>query len=309
MKKLNKLVPIYKDYLWGGNKLRESYNKTNTDIYPIAESWELSTHPDGISKIDNIFLSDFIKNHPTCLGKKCNTNDIPILIKYIDASDKISIQVHPDDTYARVHENDNGKTELWYVLDAEEDAYIYLGTNKTLSKDEFKASITNNTVTNYLNKIYVKKGDVFLIEPGTIHSLGAGCLVAEIQERSNITYRVYDYDRKDKYGHLRKLQIQKALDVVNLTQYIPSKRNISSKDIQLLEACDYFKVYLYESLRETTIHQTKDSFAVLMLIEGSATLTTANESIEVIQGNSVFLPADDYDVTISRNNKFLLVTL
>lgn len=306
MKKLNKLEPIYKDYLWGGNKLRENYNKTDTDLYPLAESWELSTHPDGLSRISNTSLLDFIKSNPSCLGTKCKDNDIPILIKYIDAKEKISIQVHPDDTYARIHENDNGKTELWYILEASENAYIYLGTNKTLSKDEFKTSITNNTVTSYLNKIYVKQGDVFLIEPGTIHSLGEGCLVVEIQERSNITYRVYDYDRRDKYGHLRDLHIQKALDVVHLAKYTPSRRN---KDIHLLEDCKYFKVYLYESNEDITLHISDSSFAVIMVIQGSANLTTNDESIEVIQGNSIFLLADNYDVTVTGNCKFLLVTL
>ena len=306
MKKLNKLEPIYKDYLWGGNKLKENYNKTDTDLYPIAESWELSTHPDGISRIGNLSLSDFIKNNPSCLGTKCKDTDIPILIKYIDAKEKISIQVHPDDTYARIHENDNGKTELWYILEADEKAYIYLGTNKDLSKDEFKESITNNTVTSYLNKIYVKQGDIYFIEPGTIHSLGEGCLVAEIQEKSNITYRVYDYDRRDKYGHLRDLHIQKALDVVNLTKHTSNARN---KDTHLLEDCKYFKVYLYESSKDITLHVSDSSFAVVMLIQGFAKLTTNDESLEVIQGNSIFLPADNYDVTIAGNYKFLLVTL
>ena len=306
MKKLNKLEPIYKDYLWGGNKLRENYNKTDTDLYPLAESWELSTHPDGLSSISNTSLLDFIKSNPSCLGFKCKDNDIPILIKYIDAKEKISIQVHPDDTYARIHENDNGKTELWYILEASDNAYIYLGTNKTLSKDEFKTSITNNTVTSYLNKIYVKQGDVFLIEPGTIHSLGEGCLVVEIQEKSNITYRVYDYDRRDKYGHLRNLHIQKALDVVHLTKYTPSKRN---KDTHLLEDCKYFKVYLYESNNDITLHISDSSFVVILLIQGNANITTNDESLEAIQGNSIFLPSGNYDVTISSHCKFLLVTL
>ncbi len=314
MRKLNKLIPVYKDYIWGGNWLREHYNK-NTDLSPLAESWECSTHPDGISEIGETNLLDYIKTYPDCLGTKCKETDIPILIKYIDSKEKVSIQVHPDDDYARTHENDNGKTELWYVVEADENAYVYLGTNKDISLEEFEESILKCTVTNYLNKIPVKKGDVFLVEAGTLHAIGEGCLLVEIQERSNVTYRIYDYNRKDKNGNLRPLHIQKALEVVNLKKTLPigkPKKDILKTDdvrVQLLEDCKYFKVYYYRTESTITIPISNESFSVMMFIQGYATITTTGERITVMQGESVFLNAGNYDVMISGKCELLLITL
>ena len=166
----------------GGNKLPKKYNKDDIDKEIVAESWELSTHPDGISRINNELLSEYLKETPQILGAKCKENDSPLLIKYIDAKGKLSIQVHPDDAYARMNEHDNGKTELWYVVEADENAYIYLGLKQTITKEEFYKAISTSTITDYLNKISVKKDDGFLVEPGTLHSIGEGCLIAEIQE-------------------------------------------------------------------------------------------------------------------------------
>ena len=166
----------------GGNKLQQRYNKKNNDNKLLAESWELSTHPDGISRINDESFIHFIKENPQVLGTKCKEKDSPLLIKYIDAKKELSIQVHPNDAYARINEHDNGKTELWYIVEAESNAYIYLGLKQKLTKEEFRKAISENTITEYMNKLSVKKGNVFLVEPGTLHSIGEGCLIAEIKK-------------------------------------------------------------------------------------------------------------------------------
>ena len=218
MKKLNRLTPAMKDNLWGGTRLKSDYHK-ETDLEILAESWELSTHPDGQSLIDGVPLFDLVQQEPEVLGTKCPVKDIPLLIKFIDAKQDLSIQVHPDDDYARRVEGDNGKTEMWYILDAEPNAFIYLGVKEELSKVAFQTSIEDLSVLDNLNLVPVKRGDIFLVRSGTLHAIGAGCLLIEIQERSNVTYRVFDFNRRDKNGKLRDLHIDKALEVTNLTPY------------------------------------------------------------------------------------------
>ena len=288
MKKINRLTPIYKDYLWGGNKLQSKYHKNDTDKEIVAESWELSTHPDGISRINNELLSEYLKENPQILGAKCKENDSPLLIKYIDAKGKLSIQVHPDDAYARMNEHDNGKTELWYVVEADENAYIYLGLKQTIKKEDFCKAISTSTITDYLNKISVKKGDVFLVEPGTLHSIGEGCLIAEIQEKSNVTYRVYDFNRKNQNGNLRTLHIDKALEVTNLKQ--SNHDGLSDKN-------------------KETININEESFKVIMLTTGNVVVSTGQETVFLEQGESIFLSAGDYEVSVTGICEFLTISL
>ena len=315
MKKINVLVPIYKDYLWGGNKLQKKYHKDGTNKEIVAESWELSTHPDGISKINDELLSEYIKENPQVLGTKCKDNDSPLLIKYIDAKEKLSIQVHPDDAYAKMNEHDNGKTELWYVVEADENAYIYLGLKQKITKEEFYKVISKNTITNYLNKISVKKGDVFLVEPGTLHSIGEGCLIAEIQKKSNVTYRAYDFNRKDQNSNLRPLHIDKALEVTNLKQSnhdgLPDEiiKQTASTTIKRLKKCDYFTVDYYAIKNKETFNVNEESFKVLMLIVGNAAVSTGEETVFLEQGESIFLSAGDYEVSVTGVCEFLIVSL
>ena len=315
MKKINRLTPIYKDYLWGGNKLQSKYHKNDTDKEIVAESWELSTHPDGISRINNELLSEYLKENPQILGAKCKENDSPLLIKYIDAKEKLSIQVHPDDAYARMNEHDNGKTELWYVVEADENAYIYLGLKQTITKEEFYKAISMSTITDYLNKISVKKGDVFLVEPGTLHSIGEGCLIAEIQEKSNVTYRVYDFNRKNQNGNLRPLHVDKALEVTNLKQSnhdgLPDEiiKQTASTTIERLKKCDYFTVDYYAIKNKETFNVNEESFKVLMLTAGNAVVSTSDETVSLVQGESIFLSAGDYEVSVTGICEFLTVSL
>lgn len=315
MKKINRLTPIYKDYLWGGNKLQSKYHKNDTDKEIVAESWELSTHPDGISRINNELLSECLKENPQILGTKCKENDSPLLIKYIDAKRKLSIQVHPDDAYARMNEHDNGKTELWYVVEADENAYIYLGLKQTITKSEFCKAISTSTITDYLNKVSVKKGDVFLVEPGTLHSIGEGCLIAEIQKKSNVTYRAYDFNRKDQNGNLRPLHIDKALEVTNLQQSnhdgLPDEiiKQTASTTIERLKKCDYFTVDYYAIKNKETFNVNEESFKVLMLIVGNAVVSTSDETVSLEQGESIFLSAGNYEVSVTGICEFLTVSL
>ena len=315
MKKINRLTPIYKDYLWGGNKLQSKYHKNDTDKEIVAESWELSTHPDGISRINNELLSEYLKENPQILGAKCKENDSPLLIKYIDAKGKLSIQVHPDDAYAKMNEHDNGKTELWYVVEADENAYIYLGLKQTITKSEFYEAISTSTITDYLNKVSVKKGTVFLVEPGTLHSIGEGCLIAEIQKKSNVTYRAYDFNRKDQNGNLRPLHIDKALEVTNLNQSnhdgLPDEiiKQTTSTTIERLKKCDYFTVDYYAIKNKETFNVNEESFKVLMLIVGNAAVSTGEETVFLEQGESIFLSAGDYEVSVTGICEFLTVSL
>ena len=315
MKKINRLTPIYKDYLWGGNKLQSKYHKNDTDKEIVAESWELSTHPDGISRINNELLNEYLKENPQILGAKCKENDSPLLIKYIDAKGKLSIQVHPDDAYAKMNEHDNGKTELWYVVEADENAYIYLGLKQTITKSEFYEAISTSTITDYLNKVSVKKGNVFLVEPGTLHSIGEGCLIAEIQKKSNVTYRAYDFNRKDQNGNLRPLHIDKALEVTNLKQSnhdgLPDEiiKQTTSTTIERLKKCDYFTVDYYAIKNKETFNVNEESFKVLMLTTGNAVVSTSDETVSLEQGESIFLSAGDYEVSVTGVCEFLIVSL
>ena len=213
-----KLKPSCKDYLWGGTKLRTEFG-IKSEKETLAESWELSCHPDGPSYIANgedagKTLEEYIKIHgKEILGTDCEAfKQFPVLIKFIDAKKDLSIQVHPDNKYALKNEGQYGKTEMWYVVEAEEGASLYYGFSREVSEEEFEKRITDHTLTEVLNKVQIHKGDVLFIDPGTIHAIGAGCLIAEIQQNSNVTYRVYDYGRKGPDGKERELHVEKALD-------------------------------------------------------------------------------------------------
>jgi len=225
-----KLKPSCKDYLWGGHRLVEEYGKEYEGEI-LAETWELSCHPDGPTVIVNgpsagKTLQQYIEeNGKEVLGKNCRRfRDFPILTKFIDARENLSIQVHPDNRYALKNEGQYGKTEMWYVMDAGEDAFLYYGFQKEIGKEEFAKWIQEDTLLEVLHAVPVQKGDVLFIESGTIHAIGKDILIAEIQQNSNVTYRVYDYGRVGKDGKKRDLHIEKALAV---TKRVPIVRDKS----------------------------------------------------------------------------------
>lgn len=300
--KIERLTPAFKDYLWGGTKLRDVYHKP-CDFDKVAESWELSTHPAGESKIlggeyDGLTLSQYIQQvGKEVLGKSAGAfENFPVLIKLIDAKDPLSIQVHPSDEYALKVEGEYGKTEMWYIVDCEEGAFLYFGVNRPMTKEEFRQHIQDNTILEVLGKVEVHPGDVFFIEAGTIHAIGAGILIAEIQQNSNCTYRVYDYDRRGADGKPRELHLEKALDVCRLTPSDTSAHGgpvmvPAGGTVQQLGACKYFSTQKLQVEEALMLQVGEDSFVSLLCVEGVLQVSGPKNSLVLNPGDSVFVPA------------------
>jgi len=301
--KILKLDPVLKNYIWGGTKLKEDYNKV-TSLETVAESWELSCHSNGTNLISdsNIYLNKYLINNPELLGENSKKFDnFPILIKLIDAKDNLSIQVHPSDDYALSNENSYGKTEMWYIVEAENGAGIYLGLNKDVTAKEFEQAMLNNTLTSILNFIPVKKGDCYFIPSGTIHAIGSGCLIYEIQQNSNLTYRVYDYNRKDANGNTRELHVEKAKKVTNLNKFVPTKINATTLKGQVLGISKYFTSTKLELTSPITL-STYNSFCCITCMQGDATI----ENVIINKGESVFVPASYGKYKVEGNATLIL---
>lgn len=309
-----KLKPGCKDYLWGGRRLIEEYGKEyEGDV--LAETWELSCHPDGPSKICNgkykgKTLQEYIdEKGKDVLGAHCRRfRDFPILTKFIDAKDNLSIQVHPDNRYALKNEGQYGKTEMWYVIDAGDDAFLYYGFKKEISREEFAKRIQEDTLLEVLNAVPVQKGDVLFIESGTIHAIGKDILIAEIQQNSNVTYRVYDYGRVGKDGKKRDLHIEKALAVTNR---IPIVRDKSS--YPHVADCDYFTVDKLnldgKVMEKLTGKVSEDSFASILMLDGEGVISNQGETISYRKGDSLFLPAGSGEYMIEGSCDALITTI
>ena len=279
-----KLTPSCKDYLWGGSRLRSDFG-IQSDLNPLAEAWVLSCHPDGPSYLANgTTLADYVTAHPGCLGTDCDKfEQFPILTKFIDAKNNLSIQVHPSNEYALKNEHQYGKTEMWYVLDCEPGAFLYYGFDHEISKAEFEERIKNNTLTEVLNAVPVHKGDCFFIPAGTLHAICKGIVIAEVQQNSNVTYRVYDYGRVGADGKPRALHVEKALDVTLRTP--PVKHDFGSH----LAQGEYFTVDAKNGAFEDTADEK--SFVSLLITDGEGELTCGSETVAVKKGDSFFLPA------------------
>ncbi len=303
-----KLNPVFKDYLWGGTKLRDEYGfESNLDI--LAEGWMLSCHKDGQNTIsngqfENQTLTEIIKNNPDFLGKNGRKFEyFPILIKLIDAKNDLSVQVHPDNEYAMRVEKEYGKTECWYILDCDDDAELIYGFNRELSREEFKKAVEENTFLDLVNKVKVKKGDLFFIEAGTLHAIGKGILLAEIQQNSNTTYRVYDYGRLGADGKPRELHTAKAIDVTSCTP--PTRDTKPEGEIivkdgysrQLLTKCDLFNVEKITVTKAFTDIADDESFVSVLITDGNGKI----DDIEIKKGDSLFIPANYGEFQISGN--------
>ncbi len=296
------LKPPTKDYLWGGNRLKSEYN-FESESEKIAEAWVLSCHKDGQNIIKNGELSGLTLNEALekwgvgALGSKAEKFEFfPMLIKLIDADKKLSIQVHPDDYYALKNEGEYGKTEMWYIVDCKENSSLIYGFNKEISKEEFKRRIEDNTLTDVCNFVPVKKGDVFFISSGTLHAIGEGILIAEIQQNSNSTYRVSDYGRLGADGKPRELHIDKALAV---TKTVPPELEYGNTGevtthsfgtLRKLGECEYFSSSLL-NLDGSAELEDNESFISLLLLDGNATLSCDKCSLNLNKGDSVFIPA------------------
>lgn len=316
------LRPSGKDYLWGGNRLKDDFAK-NIDLTPLAETWECSTHPDGPSFVDSgrfsgQALSVVLEMHPEYLGTHpCANRELPILIKFIDAKEDLSVQVHPDDSYAMKYENgQSGKSEMWYVLDADKDAKLVYGLIHECDKQTIKKAVETGTIMGYLQKVPVKKDDLFFIEAGTIHAIGAGTLLAEIQENSNLTYRLYDYGRTGKDGRKRSLHIDKALEVANLGRMAgPAQpprvlKYRNGEASELLCRCKYFEVHriiLNTGKRSVYYKADEISFRVLLCLEGCGSIKFENEILDFEKGRCIFVPANSVGINIYGRAQFLEV--
>lgn len=297
------LEPAGKDYLWGGTRLKTDYDK-KINISPLAETWECSIHPDGLSIIRNgnfagMSLADILHKYPEFLGKKVSGN-LPILVKLIDAEQDLSIQVHPPDEFARIYENDNGKTEMWYILDAKEGAKLVHGFAHNVTSDQLRCAIDSGTLSKHLQYVSVKKGDVFFIPPGTIHAIGAGILLAEVQQNSNVTYRVYDYNRIDKNGKKRPLHIDKAIKVLNMNADIEIKQKqrlvkyYPGCSREILGRCEYFEMERIQVTMGFSFSVSENSFQVILCIDGDGGLEVPEQRkpLRFKKGDCIFLPAD-----------------
>lgn len=319
------LKPAAKDYLWGGSRLNDDFSK-DIPMEPLAETWECSTHPDGISEVASgdmkgMLLTEVLKDHPEYLGTHPKTKgELPVLIKFIDAKKDLSVQVHPDDAYARKYENGSlGKTEMWYVLDAVKDARLVYGFKRDMDVATVRKSIEEGTVEKYLQKVKVHKDDMFYIQSGTVHAIGAGILLAEIQENSNLTYRMYDYDRVDKNGKKRELHVKKALEVANLKGSASPRQPMRVLKFQrgyateLLCRCEYFQVERMllntESYKKMADFYTgTNSFQVFLCTEGCGVIYwQEHEMIPFYKGDCIFIPAQSERLKLHGKAQFLKV--
>lgn len=305
-----KLRPACKNYIWGGSRLITEFHKDCAKT-PLAETWELSCHRDGQCTIAQGVhagrtLADWLAEAGgEALGHNCAAcGDFPILIKLIDAAQELSIQVHPDDEYAIAHEGQSGKTEAWYIVDCCEGGYIYLGFTHELQKEEFCRRVAEGTIAEVIRKVPVKKGDVFFLAPGTVHAIGRGLVVAEIQQSSNVTYRVYDYGRVGANGETRELHVAKACEVARLT---PARTDYDFKGH--LVVCPYFTVDKLLITNKAVFNAGIDSFHSLLILEGEGQIICGSEEIPYRKGDSFFIPASSGEYTVSGTCEALLTTI
>lgn len=291
--KIQKLIPECKDYVWGGNKLKEAYGKISEKTL-VAESWELSFHKDGLTKTENgLALTTQLTKEE--LGSNLSGFEFfPVLNKFIDAKQNLSVQVHPSDAYALKNENSFGKTEMWYIVEAEEGAGIYLGFNRDVTSEEYKRAIEQNKLTELLNFYKVKAGECYFIPAGTVHAIGAGCLIYEIQQNSNLTYRVYDY------GRGRELHIEKALTVSNLNKH----ENITLKG-EALGVSKYFTVTKLLCAQKRDLQTDGKTFHCLTVVKGEGKI----EGLLVKKGDSLFVPANHGKYTLTGDMEVIMTQI
>jgi len=316
-----KFNPILKERLWGGTKLRDVLGKTiDNDI--TGESWELSTVKGDISVVSNgklagTSLQELIDTKTEdILGKsvaKRFGTDFPILIKFIDAKQDLSIQLHPNDELAKKRHDSFGKTEMWYVMDADKDANLIVGFNKDVTKEEYAASIENDTLLDLMNYESVKEGDTFFINTGKIHAIGAGVLLAEIQQTSDVTYRVFDFNRKDKNGNLRELHTEMALDAVDYEKkddfIVDYPTNLDT--VNTMVDCPYFKTnYINLSSDMKQDISNRDSFTIYMCVSGSVSIANEYGEAHIQKGETILVPALSKEIVLKTNQaKLLEVTI
>ncbi|NBL64871.1 mannose-6-phosphate isomerase [Flavobacterium sp. NST-5] len=293
-------TPILKDRIWGGKKLQTDFNK-NIESPTTGESWEISGVENSVSEVMNgqfqgksfnWLLKEFPKE---ILGnrifEKFGTT-FPLLFKFIDAREDLSIQVHPNDELAKKRHNSFGKTEMWYVMQADENARIVVGFKKNSDQQEYLQALKNKNLLSILKEVPVKKGDVFFLETGTVHAIGAGIVIAEIQQTSDITYRIYDWDRVDAQGNSRELHTEEALDAINYNSTDAQKQYAKTvNEANQLVHCEYFITNYLPIDKTIEVNITNDCFRVYMCMEGIFEIVTGNETYSYKKGDTVLIPA------------------
>ncbi|WP_189604997.1 type I phosphomannose isomerase catalytic subunit [Salinimicrobium marinum] len=312
-----KFKPIIKEKIWGGKKLREVLNK-DSEGENLGESWEISGVPEAVSVVENGPLQGFSLNRVIVdykdefLGEKIYKEfgaDFPLLIKFIDAKTELSVQLHPNDELARQRHNSFGKTEMWYIMQADEGAEINIGFKETISKADYIKQLEEGKITDVLNFEKVKKGDSFFINTGKVHAIGAGVLLAEIQQTSDITYRIYDWDRKDAEGNSRELHTALAIDAIDFEKKDDYRLDYDSVENQSsnIAKCRYFTTnFLPVKGKVKKDYSKTDSFVIYMCVSGTAQVEVNGNSEPIAQGQTILIPAINKSVNITSKNAELL---
>ena len=303
-----KFKPVYKEHVWGGRNL-ESLLRRKLPEGKIGESWDLCSHKNGMSIVENGYLAgktlaELMADYKeTLMGKDYNPSGyFPLLIKVLDANDPLSVQVHPDDEYAYRVEKEAGKTEAWYVLAAKADAKLIYGLKEEITKEDFRAAVKAGKVMTCLREVLVKKGDMIYVPSGMVHALFKGVVVYEVQQNSDTTYRVYDYNRVDQFGQTRELHTKKAVEVITFGRQAAVDFNHDNI------VCPYFnmrKMRLEREIQETT----QDSFLIYCIISGQGEISYRSGSVSVRQGETVLIPAGLEEYTVSGNLELLRISM
>ena len=322
---MKKLYPLFlsgvtKSPIWGGTRLPREWNKCAPDGGTVGESWELTVREREMSSVQNGTLSGIAvgelwqSDTPQLMGKSTHTDGaFPLLIKFIDAADRLSVQVHPDDAYAARVENDRGKTEMWYIVDADEDAEIICGLAEGIDNAAFCEALQKGELMSALKTQKVKKGETYFIPAGLPHAIGKGILIAEIQQNCDLTYRVYDYDRRGADGTLRQLHIEKACDVIRSFEEseidsIRYSRGLpTSRDVVLAD-CDYFRVEKLDLHQNTHTLHKNDYLRHLLVIDGEGVIECDGVSYPFYRGDSILIPASLEDLKLTGNATVLIST-
>lgn len=300
--------PILKERIWGGTKLKTVLNKPVVSD-KTGESWEISTVEGDVSVVSNGVLkgkslNDLIDSNPEAiLGTEVYKKfgkQFPLLFKYLDAREDLSIQVHPNDKLAKKRHNSFGKTEMWYVMQADEDSELIVGFRKNSNSQEYLENLKNKTLLSILDEVKVKMGDVFFLETGTVHAIGAGLVIAEIQQTSDITYRLYDFDRTDSQGNTRELHIDLALEAINYNK-IDTKKNYNKvvNQSNTIVDCPYFTTNFLPLDGKVELNKTGQTFTVFMCVDGSFEIEYNNTKIEYKKGDTVLMPAEMKTFTLN----------
>ena len=311
-----KFEPLLKQTLWGGDKIIP-FKHLNETLESVGESWEISGVKDNETIVSEgeykgKSLNQLVRELKGKLVGQENYerfgNEFPLLIKFIDARQDLSIQVHPTDEIAHRQGKTRGKTEMWYALESAPGAQLYNGLKQQITPEQYKQMVENDTITDALARYEVNEGDVFFIPAGRIHAIGAGCFVAEIQQTSDVTYRIYDYKRKDKDGNYRELHTELAAESIDYT-VLPNYRTeydlVKNEGVQIAE-CPYFTTAVYDLNEPMTLDYSElDSFVILIAVKGEGTITANGEEMKLAKGDTILLPATTAEVKIKGTVKFL----